>query len=344
MSMRGALGFAIALAVGGTALTGTAVAENPALPANPAPPDSGRQSRDDAWWTGPLLAASASTLPQGHFLVEPYLFDSIVHERFDDNATRRDTAHQESLGSLTYLLYGVTDRISAGLIPRFAYTLTSPNGGSTGVGVGDAALQAQYRLTLFREGSWIPTTSLVVGETLPTGKYAQLGAHPSDGAGAGVHTTTLSLYAQDFFWMPNGRILRMRFDLSYAFSDTATLRDVSTYGTSAGFHGRASPGDTFTANAAWEYSVTRNWVLALDAIYEHDASTRLTGWKAAGNGGAAAAPVLLNSGSAESMSFAPAVEYNWNGNVGFIMGAKVTAAGRNTSAAVIPVIAVNLVY
>ena len=40
------------------------------------PPRSGaRQSLDDAWWTGPMLAPSANTLPQGHFLIEPYLYD-----------------------------------------------------------------------------------------------------------------------------------------------------------------------------------------------------------------------------------------------------------------------------
>jgi hypothetical protein len=31
------------------------------------------ESRDDAWWTGSMTAASASMLPQGHMLVEPYL-------------------------------------------------------------------------------------------------------------------------------------------------------------------------------------------------------------------------------------------------------------------------------
>ena len=29
------------------------------------------QSLDDAWWTGPMLAPSAATLPRGHFLIEP---------------------------------------------------------------------------------------------------------------------------------------------------------------------------------------------------------------------------------------------------------------------------------
>jgi hypothetical protein len=36
------------------------------------PPLVSRQSLDDAWWTGPMLAPSAATLPRGHFLIEPF--------------------------------------------------------------------------------------------------------------------------------------------------------------------------------------------------------------------------------------------------------------------------------
>jgi len=278
------------------------------------------QTLDDAWWTGPILAANAGTLPQGHFLVEPYLFNSIV-------------PRQQTLGSLTYILYGVTDKISAGVIPRLGYTLSSDEGRSSNVQLGDAALQAQYRLSQFQMGSWIPTTSVVVGETFPTGKYDRLGNHAVDGFGAGVHTTTVSLYTQDYFWMPTGRILRTRLNLSYAFSDTATVRDVSVYGTPAGFIGQASPGDSYTADAAGEYSLTRNWVLALDAVYQHNDTTRV-----AGSG------VRFSSGASESVSFAPAVEYNWNATIGIIVGMKFSTHVRNTSSPVLPVIALNMVY
>jgi hypothetical protein len=307
----GALAFGVALAPTG------AIAES-------------TQSLDDAWWTGPLLAASASTLPHGHFLVEPYLFDSITNQEFDDHGTRRAVSHDESLGSLTYVLYGVTDEISAGLIPRFGYTLSSDSGTSTGAELGDLELQGQYRLTRFQQGSWIPTTSVVVGETLPTGRYDRLGDHSTDGFGSGVYTTTVSLYSQDYFWMPNGRILRTRLDLSYAVSGSAGVQDVSVYGTSEGYRGRVSPGAAVTADFSWEYSATRNWVLALDTVYGHSDGTRLTGG------------TLFPA--SESLSFAPAVEYNWNATVGVIVGAKLSAAGRNTSAPVIPVMAVNLVY
>lgn len=34
-----------------------------------------RQSMDDARWTGRMLAPLAPTLPRGHFLIEPYLYD-----------------------------------------------------------------------------------------------------------------------------------------------------------------------------------------------------------------------------------------------------------------------------
>jgi hypothetical protein len=73
--------------------------------------------------------------------------------------------------------------------------------------MGDLALQGQCRLTLFEE---VPTISLTFGETLPTGKYDRLSANASDALGTGAYTSTLSVYSQYFFWVPNGRILLQR--------------------------------------------------------------------------------------------------------------------------------------
>jgi hypothetical protein len=144
--------------------------------------------------------------------------------------------------------------------------------------------------------------------------------------------------------MPNGRILRTRLDLSYGFSRHANIQDVSVYGTNSGFRGQAAPGDSFVADMSWEYSVTRNWVLALDAVYEHDADTRVDGYYLPPTAVAALTSIERHSGSSDSLGLAPAVEYNFSGNVGVIVGAKLTATGRNTSATVIPVAAINIVY
>jgi hypothetical protein len=292
-----------------------------------------RQTMEDAWWTGPLLAASASTLPQGHFLVEPYLFDVITYGRHDADGHRLSAPHENDFGSQSYVLYGVTDRISAGVIPRFGYEKTTGGPSSTGLQVGDLTLQAQYRLTQFHAGSWVPTLSFVVGETLPTGKYDRLDQHPGDGFGAGAYTTLLSLYSQEYFWLGNGRILRTRLDLSYGLSSQVGLRGVSVYGTGTGFTGHAQPGDTFTADVSWEYSVTRNWVLALDVVYERDASTTVTGNS-----------LRASSGMSRSVAFAPALEYNFNARIGLIAGARVIPIGRNTGISVTPVAAINMVF
>jgi hypothetical protein len=206
-------------------------------------------------------------------------------------------------------------------------------------------LQAQYRLTKFQEGGWIPTISVVALESLPTGKYDQLGGRPADGFGGGAWSTTLGLYSQTYFWTPGGRILRTRLNLTYTGSPPARVRDVSVYGTPDGFRGHARPGDAFNADLAFEYSASRDWVLALDLGYERDAATHVTGTVSQPS---AAGPTVIafrrSSGASESLIVAPAIEYNWSPTLGVIIGAEVLPAGRNAPAMVRPAIAINYVH
>ena len=100
----------------------------------------------------------------------------------------------------------------------------------------------------------------------------------------------------------------------------------------------ARPGDVLTIYSAWEYSITREWVFALDFIYQHDASTRLNG--ATGD----AQRVDNDFGSAWRFGVAPAIEYNWSRNVGVIVGTRWYVAGRNSNATVTPMAAINLLF
>lgn len=300
-------------------------------------PAAQRQSLDEAWWTGPMLANSASTLPRGHYLIEPYIYDVRSSGAFDRDGNRHKVGRSHSYGSLTYMTYGVTDRFSLGLIPTFGYNEPAQGLSSSGVGMGDLSVHAQYRLSQFQPGHWLPTISVALQQTLPTGKYDRLGERASDGFGSGANATMLGIYSQTYFWMPNGRILRMRLNLTKTFSDRVHVTDASVYGTDDGFRGTARPGASFVANAAWEYSVTRHWVLALDAVYRHTHNTRVRGLDALG------AATVFDSGSSRSFALAPAVEYNFNANVGVLLGVRAIVAGRNTSAHVTPAIAVNIV-
>jgi hypothetical protein len=299
----------------------------------PPPPSSlVRQQLDDAWWTGPMLAPSAATLPRGHFLIEPYLYDVIA-------------AHSNGFGSLTYINYGLANRVTVGLIPTAGYNKVSNGPSSSGVGWGDLTAQAQFRVTKFHEGSWIPTTSVAVQETLPTGKYDRLNDRPSDGLGGGAYTTTLALYSQTYFWLPTGRILRMRFNLSESISSSVEVKDVSVYGTEAGFRGQAKPGSSFYIDAAWEYSMTKRWVLALDATYRHSGNTVASGYSTLDlimvqN----PSSIEVNSGTSDAFGLAPAIEYNWKPTLGVLLGTRIIPASHNTHSTITPAVAINFVH
>jgi hypothetical protein len=299
-----------------------------------------RESLDEAWWTGPLLAASAATLPKGHVLFEPYIYDVIPYARFDSRGVSHPAPHANDFGSQSYLNYGLADRFTVGLIPRFGYDQVATGVSSSGIGMGDLTLQAQYRLTQFQEGHWLPTISLNVSETLPTGAYDRL-SRASDGFGAGAYTTTLSLYSQSYFWIASGHILRTRLNLSYATSDRVKIEDTSVYGTTAGFRGHADPGDAAVVNLAFEYSATRNWVPALDLWYEQDGASRVSGSYSAVGGTVA---FQSNLGVSRIFFVAPALEYNFNSRVGIICGVRLVASARNATATVTPVMAINYVY
>jgi hypothetical protein len=277
-----------------------------------------RQSIDDAWWTGPMLAPNGATLPQGSVLFEPYLYDVV-------------SPHSNSLGNLSYLNIGVTDLFTLGLIPQEGFNTPS------GFGLGDISLQAQYRLSKFDESTGIPTISAVVRETFPSGRYDRLGTHPDNGLGAGAYTTAVGFFGQTYFWMGNGRILRVRLDVLQSFSNSVSVNDVSVYGTGPGFRGKAKPGDSFSADASLEYSLTREWVLATDLLYGWNGVTRVNGADPFG-------PDNITLGSSRPLGVAPAVEYSWRPDIGVLVGVRIIPASRNVAASQTPAVAINMFF
>jgi hypothetical protein len=284
-------------------------------------------------------------MPRGHLLIEPYLYDARSYGSFDRDGTLHRASGPHDVHSLTYVLYGLSDRLSVGCLPQFGLDAGDPSTRRSGSAVADLGLLAQYRLHAFREGQWLPTVSLVLQETLPTGRYDRLGTHPGNGLGGGRYSSTLSVYMQRYFWAPNGRIVRTRLDISYSHASRAHLEDVSVYGTAQGFTGFAASGDGFVADLAWEYSATRRWVVAFEAIYERDASTRVAGsYPPAVGNGPGRVSLAQSTGPSETIALAPAIEYNWSARMGVIAGAKLSVQGRNTGAYAVPVVGLNMVF
>jgi hypothetical protein len=275
-----------------------------------------RAAMKSARWTGPMLASNAETLPKGHFYTEPYFYDVIV-------------GGDHHPGSSGFYQYGLLDSLTVGLQPSFA---TATNRLGHGMTIGDFKLLSQLRLTHFTPEHRVPTIAIVLNEALPTGKDDRLGP-TEEGHGSGSFATEIGINVQQYFLLRNGRLLRARINVLQSIPHGTGVVGRSVYGTAAGFRGHAKPGSKTTLIGAVEYSVTREWVLALDVIRESTSKTRLEGRYDGG-------PLVRQTfPSSRDLGFAPAVEYNWSDRSGILLGIWISPKGHNTSASVTPALA-----
>jgi hypothetical protein len=270
-----------------------------------------------ARWTGPMLASNAETLPQGHFYTEPYFFDVI-------------SGGEHNPGSSGFYQYGALDELTVGVQPNFAAGTDRRN---RGMALGDFKLLSQLRLTHFTPEHRVPTIAVVANLTLPIGKHDHLGAL-KHGHGSGSFAPEVGVNVQHYFLLKNGRLLRGRINVLKSFPQHTDVAGRSVYGTDPTFRGHARPGSRTTLIGAVEYSVTREWVVALDIIYEATGRTRVRG-RDAGTGQL----VDQTFPSTWYAGFAPAVEYNWSDRSGILFGVWINPKGHNTQSSVTPAIA-----
>lgn len=277
-----------------------------------------RAAYQSARWTGPLLASTAETLPQGHFYTEPYLFDVI-------------SSGQHNPGSSGFYQYGLFNNYTVGVQPFFSLGTRKYN---HDVAIGDFKLLSQLRLSHFTPEHRVPSVSLVMNLVVPTGKDDNL-KPLKEGHGAGSFAPEIGVNAQQYFLLGNGHLLRARFNFLKNFPLETGVSGRSVYQTPAGFRGNAKPGSKTTLVGAVEYSVTREWVLAFDVERDQWGKTRLTGR------GADGALVKQASPKSWNVGFAPAIEYNWSDRAGVIFGVWIVPKGHNTTSSVTPAIAVQ---
>ena len=309
------------------AMSASLAAGQPARAQVAAPVGSRPVAPDEAWWTGPIAASSADTLPRGHVLIEPYLYDVRL-------------PGGDYLGSLTFILYGLTDRLTVGAIPTFGSARSRGSASRRRVAVNDLTLQAQFRLHRATVGELVPTLAVLLQRGVAIGRYDRLGADPDIGIGSGIAPTTLGINAQRIDRLPSGRALRTRVNLARSLPSNGQVRDASIFGTPTGFVGSARVGPITTADLSVEYSVTRRFALAADVIARWTGPVATTGRVAAAGSQSGFASVIP---AGQSFSVAPAVEYSWTGSRGVLLGVRWTAAGRGHAASVTPVIAFNMV-
>ena len=113
----------------------------------------------------------------------------------------------------------------------------------------------------------------------------------------------------------------------FFFSTHAHIEGLSTYGGASNTRGRAYLGESFKLFLSGEYTITQHWVFAFDTIYRLDFKDRFSGKRGRDEKGE---PAELGNPLRQQISFAPAIEYNFNDRIGIIGGVWVALAGQNT--------------
>lgn len=306
-----------------------------------APPSHAQESAaaHELRFTGPLVS-SAPPLPQGVWLIEPYLIQTHVTGRYDAEGRYQGTpALRDDWQVAVPIVYGVTDRLSLGL--NLNAVQAHEESGQWHWATSDSSVSASWLLAK-GQGVHTPVVTLVVKQNLPTGEHDLLEQAGLLGAtGSGAFATTVGMYGQAQF-LP-GRNLRGRVNLTWRVPGAHVDVDGrSAYDTDIGFHGKAELGGALQASAALEYSLSPQWVLATDLVYEKEHGAHVRGTSP----GTGSDRVNIDHSLASSwrVSVAPAVEYNWSDSGGIIFGALVSLRGRNSAAIVSPQVAVNLVF
>ncbi len=287
------------------------------------------------WFTGPLLAPSGNVVPVGSLNIEPYFFAFGFTGTYGlDWKTQNYPVFWNTFLQVP-IQFGIMPRVDFTVTPTFTRNQTQ---GEHAWGVGD--LELATSLQLLNETDYFPSIRLGFQETFPTGKYNDLDPAKllTDAMGAGAYQSSVGLIFAKLVHFQGAHYLSMRFTGAATFYSKVNLKGISAYGGSLDTKGTYYPASLMTVDIGLEYSFTRNWVGAIDLLYNYAMRSKFKGKHGEflfSNVGGTLTDV------SSQISLAPALEYNFSRSIGLIAGCWLTIAGRNCNVFRSGVIAFN---
>ncbi len=291
------------------------------------------------WLTGPLLSPSGHVIPEGHQNYEPYIYWTQATGRYDSHWKSQSRPTFNNVLTQGTIQLGVLPYTEFDVAPQFVYNETK---GQHMWRVSDLPLTLAFQLLLHHPSKWYPNIKLRFGANVPLGKYDHLSPSRlgTDAGGIGGWFPGAGIVFSRLFHITGKQFLAWRLFLDYAFGTPVNVHGLSVHGGAAstaglkGTRGTVYLGNIFQTIIGLEYSLTQNWVLALDIQYQHNNKHRFSGSSPPGT--------KPTAPSKELFALAPAIEYNFSSNVGIIAGPWFSVAGRNTQDFISYVIAINI--
>jgi hypothetical protein len=280
------------------------------------------------WYTGPLITPSATVMDLGYFNIQPYLYVIDTYAAFDQHRKSKRSKH----GSQISVNPVAGPLLQFGLTPYTDLTIVVPGAmnwqdGSFGGGIGDASVGIGFRF--LQQTPWVPAVKFSIKEIFPTGSYQHLSSNGLglSATGGGAYWTAFGLSISKIVFFSYSHPMNLRLAFSYSIPTSVRVKGFNTYGGGFKTNAEVLPGNIFDVDLGIEYSITQRWVLALDVAYEAQGEIRSRGYPGTNADGS---PASLKRGYRDNLSLAPALEYNWNENLGVIGGAWFSVYGRNS--------------
>ena len=290
------------------------------------------------WYSGPLITGSAAMMPPGVANIQPYIFVTDVFAVFNGDRHAVDIPDLINANPLFIIQTGITSWMDTILTVQGDENW---KGHYQSGGFGDTTLQ--LGLKILKQGLWIPAMKIYINETFPTGRYQNfsVGKAAVSSTGSGTYTTSFSLNSSKILFWDTLHPTSFRLSLNYYIPTSVHVRGFNAYGGGFGTHGTVHPGNTFKLSFGTELSLTQRWVIANDLVYQATSRTTFTGDLGVDTKGA---PAVMGNGSSDSLSLAPALEYNFSPNLGILAGVWFTVYGRNSADFISGIFTVTYTY
>ena len=284
----------------------------------------------DPWFTGPLLAPAGHTIPKGHSNFEIYGIDVFTDGAYNAAGNVIRTPLFRSFIINPILSHGFTDWLDFQITVPYVFNSTR---GVKSNRLTDVSVAAGFQLFEQKGALNRMDVRVLLQETIPTGRYDHLNPQlaGTDATGLGAYQTQLGINLQYLLPVFNTHYLRTRLIISRIFGSNVWVDGLSSYGGTTNTHGRIRLGAENDYDLAFEYTLTQHWVAVMEGYISNGQNTRFNGILDIGSVGSPPTNVNIGNGAFQEKALAPALEYNFNSNVGIIGGVWFPVSGKNTS-------------
>lgn len=315
-------------------LSGLAVLPISLLASSPPDPINEENYQNLPWMTGPILAPAGHVVPGGHVNWEPYLF---VTDAFGTYNNRGKVVHDKptvTTQPMLSLTVGVTQWMDFQAIIPYSFNTKE---GKSDNNWADISLMFGFQVMNGDPNSlWYPDLRVTLEETFPAGNFEQLNPelNGTDSTGIGAYQTAIGLnfqhvwHSQTLKYFSGVHFLRGRLSYTYTMPSSVNVRGINAFGGVQATNGSVNVGNKSVLDIGLEYSMTANWVLATDIVYNNETPSEFSGYAGFNTNGS---PASVGLQSNHQYSLAPAIEYNWNEQLGMIAGAWFTVGGDNAT-------------